>query len=476
MAGIRIEGDTSGNVAEVDPNKLLRTTGAPSGAFDAASAGKFMAVDDQGEPLVFDYEGRLDTSRDSLVFYDPVDGAQTTPDFRLWTWTGTTMTVTQATGPSRITLNGGAITTINTNITLQSLNQFVTFHEASIYFHARVNPVALPANNAQAELGIGTAAGAAAPSDGAYFRWKSNNTFVCVINRAGTEVESAAQTAPVAGEYSHMEIIYNTERAIFMWESPSGTDLRYEVRTPVAASSMTDTLRQPILGRIVIGAIAPGAAPQIHVGEVAVYQKLLDFNELWSYNQVTNQGRGSFQSSITPFAQTANHANSTSPTSATLSNTAAGYTTLGGRFQFAAPAGAATDFALFGFQVPAGYKLCITGIAISITNTGAAVATTATIMDWSVAVNSSAVSLATADSVTGTSVASVGPRRLPLGMNSFLVGAAIGQPAEDVVRTFEPPLVCEPGRFVHIILQVPVGTATASQVIRGDAMVHGYFE
>ena len=44
---------------------------------------------------------------------------------------------------------------------------------------------------------------------------------------------------------------------------------------------------------------------------------------------------------------TANHANSTSPSSATLANATAGYSTLGGRFQFAAILGAATDYARF---------------------------------------------------------------------------------------------------------------------------------
>lgn len=164
-------------------------------------------------------------------------------------------------------------------------------------------------------------------------------------------------------------------------------------------------------------------------------------------------------------SQTANHANSTSPSSASLSNTAAGYTTLGGRWQFAAPGSAATDFALFAFQVPANFRLIITGITITAINTGAAVATTATILDWSLGIKSTAVSLATASC-----------RRIPLGTQGFIVGTAIGGAAPEIARWFEPELVVDDGEFVHVIVQVPLGTATASQVIRGDAMVHGYFE
>ena len=163
--------------------------------------------------------------------------------------------------------------------------------------------------------------------------------------------------------------------------------------------------------------------------------------------------------------QTANHANSTSPSSATLSNTAAGYATLGGRWQFAAVASAATDFALFAYLIPAGYRLFITGVTIHTVNTGAAVATTAHIFDWSLGLKSTAVSLATA-----------ALRRITLGIQALLSGAAIGAVAEPLVRTFDPPLVAEPGEYVHLILQMPLATNTGSQVIRGDAQIHGYFE
>lgn len=169
--------------------------------------------------------------------------------------------------------------------------------------------------------------------------------------------------------------------------------------------------------------------------------------------------------------QTANHANSTSPTSASLSNTAAGYTTLGGRWQFAAVAGAATDYALFAYQVPSTHKLVIKGIYISAINTGAAVATTATVLDWSIAVNSTAVSLATTDSDPVYA-----PRRAAIGTQGFLVSAGIGTAAADINRTFEAGLVCQPSRYVHIIVQSPVGTATGSQVLRGDVFVDAYFE
>lgn len=158
-------------------------------------------------------------------------------------------------------------------------------------------------------------------------------------------------------------------------------------------------------------------------------------------------------------------ANSAEPASATLSNTAAGYTTLGGKFQFAAVAGAVTDFALFGFTVPAPYSLHVKSITIDLWNTGAAVATTPTVCTWGAMVDSTAVSLATANM----------PRRF-IGSQSLAIGTVVGGMAQQIVKQFNVPLVTHSGRFFVIILRMPIGTATASQVVAGSIDIDGYFE
>lgn len=45
-----------------------------------------------------------------------------------------------------------------------------------------------------------------------------------------------------------------------------------------------------------------------------------------------------------------------------------------------------------------------------------------------------------------------------------------------IVRTFSTPIHAPAGRWFHVILRMPVGTATASQVIAGNVSVEGYFE
>jgi hypothetical protein len=61
-------------------------------------------------------------------------------------------------------------------------------------------------------------------------------------------------------------------------------------------------------------------------------------------------------------------------------------------------------------------------------------------------------------------------------VQSWIVAAGIGAPVECIKRKFGVPLVVDGGRFFHVIVQVPIGTATASQVIRGDVFVNCYFE
>ena len=164
-------------------------------------------------------------------------------------------------------------------------------------------------------------------------------------------------------------------------------------------------------------------------------------------------------------SQTTNHANSTSPTSAALSNTVPGYTAMGGRFQFAAVAGAATDYALFAYHVPAGFRLLVTSISISVMVTGAALVG-ASVLDWALGIRGTAPSLATASII-----------RIPLGMQGFLALVGIGEAATpDLTRVFDPELVIEHDQFLHVILQIPVGGVAINLVYRGDVVIHGLFE
>lgn len=160
-----------------------------------------------------------------------------------------------------------------------------------------------------------------------------------------------------------------------------------------------------------------------------------------------------------------NHTNSAAPASAALSNTTPSYTTLGGKFQFAAVAGGETDNILFSFQVPAGFRMWVEGIRISaLLNMGATVATTPSTVEWAAAIGAAA------------SLADGSQRRSELGIQSLPVGAVIGATSgADIVRFFDPAWVLNPLQFMGIILKNVVGTATGSQIIRGQVDFTGFF-
>lgn len=466
----KVIGNTSGNVAEVDAGHNLNVT-LPQ---DSDRAGYARVLSSDGRQLYTTENGALNVSTDDLLFFEQVDGAAINTN--VWQSSASTMTIAQASG--FITLNSGASTTGSAYAILQSIRSVPLYGHLPVRLSMNLKVPILPQSNQTMEIGFGTMTTTAAPTDGVFFRWTPQAELRAVINNAGNETTivldgvytspngESITLPPIANSCYLYDIVIVEDLVQFMVDDV----IVAEIEVPAGSAYPTNAGRLPIAFRTLNSASAPSAAPQISLGQVVVVQQGVNQFRPW-LEVLAAMGRGSYQSPVTTFAQTANHANSASPSSASLSNTAAGYTTLGGRYQFAAPNGAATDFALFGYQVPAGYQLFITGIKVSAINTGAAVAVTATILDWSIGVNASAVSLATADGA-GTWA----PRRIPLGMQGFLAVAAIGTQAQDIAQQFQVPLVVDGGRFFHVIVQVPVGTATASQVIRGDVLVNGYLE
>ena len=143
------------------------------------------------------------------------------------------------------------------------------------------------------------------------------------------------------------------------------------------------------------------------------------------------------------------------------------------------------DGLITSYQVPAptinitGRNLYITGIRIDAVNIGAAVATTASVLQWSLAYGATGATVPTlAQAETGSFITATARswRRVPLGLHSFIVGAAIGASAEAITVTFDTPHVVRPGEWVASVAKFIVGTATASQVIWSNVMINGYFE
>jgi hypothetical protein len=402
------------------------------------------------------------------LFSDSTEGAAV--DTNKWAQTLTTMTVTQAAGLG-ILLNAGSSVATTVGALLTTNVRFPFVGRNALVFRARATMSAHSNNNLH-ELGFGSPATATAASigDGAVWRKDGSGQWVPVITFAtggdvlGTPISDATFRAAIAlNAYAIFEIFLEDGRCTFRIFTTSGALVNEQV-VPFSPSIGTFgvTRLQAMLRNYNAAAVA--AAVQMRVSQTSVwYTDRLgpspDQLPVWNNN-------GSL-TSPTLYTQLANFTNSAAAAGASLSNTASGYPTPGGLFLFTAPAGAETDYALFAYQVPVPFGFTVQRVAIDAINTGAAVATTPTVLQWGLAFGSSAVSLATA--------APYPPMRKALGFHSWPVGAAIGASGGPQI-VWQGREKIQPSRFLHIFFRAPIGTATASQVIRGTAVVDGFFE
>jgi len=429
---------------------------------------------------------RLRVGLDQTMFNATFEG--TNFPYGQWQVLATTQTVTQAS--QFLQINAGAGVANTTSAYCRTLRHFPTFGTYPTYVDMWLREVNATNANCISEWGLLylTTANTQTPLDGVFFRRLSGGALKAVINYGGVETEYTIDTTNVPardgvgaydpGEVSHYLIVYHNDICRF-WINDV---LVASIECPAAQSSFTSSSNTPVGFRVwnaPAGTIS--VARQILVGYVNVSIGDQSTNKPWGH-AMAGAGQGAYQAHAASNAgQLANWNNSAAPTSYTPSNTAAGYTTLGGQWQLAANATNDTDWCAFGYTVPAGTAtlpgktLYITGIRIGETVVTGAAGVNATYFFWAAAVGSSAVSLATTDTVGPPSTHA--PRRVPLGGQPFLAAAPLGTVSPGFFVDFSSaPLVAPAGTFVQIIHKQVNGAATASLVWRGTVTIIGYWE
>lgn len=481
MAGFRIEG-YSGTVADVDntTDRQLQVRvnddstksgllAATARSDDGVLTGSILDINP--EP---DQDYRLRVAQDRLDFLESWAGSA----LNSAQWSSNVTTMTTAVGTAELQMNANSSTTANAVARVTSYRTFAMPSPSVLAadFTMRVVASSLGILNTTWEVGFFIASGTTAPTDGVFLRMNASGELRLVASFNGSETQSGTiaysatptgwATALIAPYEARGIILTIHDDAARLWIDD---ELAAQVNSTTSAPMPTVSQALPFSARIYNGASTPATATQLRLGPVSISIGGIGANTISLAEASALMGGGGYQGqSGGTMGLTANYANSAAPAAASLSNSAAGYTTLGGQWQFAAVAGAETDYVLFGYQVPAvaagshNKNLLIYGINISTVNTVAAVATSSTVMQWSIAVGSTAVSLTTGEAATTKA-----PRRITLGIQTFPVGAAIGATATDITRTFAVPLLAEAGTFVQVILKMPIGTATATEVFRG---------
>lgn len=387
----------------------------------------------------------------------------TTPHPIRWTISNASMTAAQTTAGG-IVMNNAGTAAANSGYMIRSSRSYLRSLRQPL--HAKFRARLWHFSNSVMELGFADAATHnGAITTGAYWQVTATGVVQPVLTFNGSDITGTdVRSLLDMNSFYTFDVFMDDDEVSFVIQDTETGELvsKQNIKLPATAQTLLSTTQIPVISRLYITATLAASPPQLTV--TSIYVAMLDALNNAPQSHVMALMQRDATAHPHTGAQLATFANSATPSNATLSNTAASYTTLGGYFQFAAVAGAATDYALFGYTVPSPSTLVVTGISIETWNTGAAVATTPTLLVWGAMVNGTAVTLAN----------TVGVRR-NLGAQSLPVGAAVGAKAERIDCQFDTPLVCLPGRFLNIILRMPVGTATASQVIAGFVAIEGYF-
>lgn len=468
MSGFRIEGNSSGNVVEVNAANQLKVVletspGANPGNVGGArlfcenDAGSRMGTAYLRSPEV-DEDYRLRVGQDSLIDAENLYyGAQNTGKHR---YGNSTITITW--GAGGVTLNGTNVTTASTGCELRTWAYFPVFGSGRTYYETIAAFTAQPTVNVIVEFGAGltNSTGTAAPTDGAYFRLTSSGlSCVVVFNGAETEVN-----VPGGWSYTNNQAckfgITVTLRECEFWID----DVRVARIAAVTA-----------VGTGFSASALPWFAQQRHpaVAASAFQTKLFSYlvslgglNPVTDFDDVGNSLYGSYQGlSGFTMGTLANFANSANPTAAVPTNTTAALGSgLGGQFWETDTLAVTTDGIICSYVVPSptivvpGRRLCIKGIKIdsfvqtALTGGGYNAV-------WSLAFGHTSISLATAEGASAKA-----PRRIPLGVQTVAAGAVALTQLQSVLFDFTRPVIVNPGEMLQVVKK-KVGAAPSAGVI-----------
>lgn len=393
----------------------------------------------------------------------------TTINTRILAASALTMAPTQ-TAATGLQLNPALSTAVNTYAMYTSRQQFQFRAKQPLLYRIKLRPATVGLNvaNTGIDFGFGAPTTNAAPANGAVWRIDGSGVMpVVYINGFAVQTGDSIAGLLSASKYYIWDIIKDDDAYIFTCQDQGAGKVvsRQVIQIPSTQAKGIAASHLPVFFRVYTGATIPSNASNAFVTDV--YVALLDAQ--------TNQGPGQFQTgaagfgsetSPTTFAASTNLANSAVAPTITLSNTSPGAITLDGGVRFSAPVSALTDYTLFGFTVPAPHRLRSRGVVVSAKNLGAAVATTATQIDFFLGIDGA------------TSLASTAKRKY-LGTQTFPIGAAIGAAASEgplIVDLSAADIISESASVVHLIARISTGTATASQVIEVMYDHIGHFE
>jgi len=498
MAGFRIEGNVSGNVAEVAGTNQLKVIPEVDTITSPENVGAIKAFQENDGGYItgtyavvsgevdIDYRQRvaLDLLLDDEVFN------YTTQNFGKHATLLTTMTSAFSAG--QWTTNAGNITTTATAAALKTYATFPNNGTQTLSYDAEVAFSAQPTANTFVEFGLVGPASiqGAAPTDGVFFRLSSAG-LQGITSNAGTETSTGV--FPLSGgtgtwaynnDKKYQFIVYvGAVYAAFWVNDGTGAVLLGSIQKPAAQNRicMSQGLCAWFNHRI-----TGGAAGGIFQAKLGAYSVRLGGSNITTTNSTQGnrifgsyQGAaGGTQGSLARIGTitTGNEANVTAAVPTTT--TAALGSGLGGTFWETASLALNTDGIIMSYQVPAGTvnlagrRLCLRGIYLT-SYVQTVIAGGPYTAEWFLAFGHTAVSLATADGA-----ATKAPRRIVLPFVQQVTAAQAVNTTVAQNTTFcdfgDAPVYVNPGEFIQLCTRHLGTVGTSGTVVHRITPIYGW--
>jgi hypothetical protein len=461
MTGFRIEGNTSGNVAEVDTNNNLKvnlpTVNAQMGivGIGAVNHDGVVGAARSVRAAEISVNRRLRVGIDNILFQDAFNYAAL--DTAIWNMALSTWTATY--GVSGFLSIVG--TTAAGNSVLRSWKYFPLYNGAGLSLEVEAMLVQPLQTGQVVELGMGQAATNTAPTDGIFFRYISG-ALNGVVNYGGAETSITLTPTPATG-VAHSYLIRSEQEETSFWVDGN---LLGTVQTPAAQAGPAQSTYQPILIRM-YAAGTTSVAQTLKIGETRVFLRDINANRPWAQAMAGLGNMGSqLQSGAAVSGSTALMVNATG-TALTATTTVATapatvFLGLGGNVLAQPYQAANNDGFIMGYQVPVGTavvngkSLVITGIKVS-SVVGVAFTGGPLLAVYSLAYGATSGALSTAEAAGGASTTKAF-RRIPLGIESFPATAAVGTMGQGIYMQFASPIMVNQGEWFGVAMK-NVGTA-----------------
>lgn len=469
MSGIRVEGNTSGNVAEVnESNQLLVASETnPDANPENVGAVAMFSYNDGGSKTGTPYlaspetddDSRLRISSDVVFDYETFNYvAQNTGKHQ---YRNTTMAATWS--AAGLTTNSGNITTTTTGVAISTYAEFPLIGQSQLYCEVEGSFSNQPTTNSIIDFGMFrySTSNPYAPTDGVYFRLTSAGLFG-VINYNGSELQSGLFSFTYSSNKKYQFIIALHEREVEFWidnvlyasiETPTGNG------QPFMSSSLPFAMRHIITGG------AAGAALSFVLND---YTVSIGGSGISATASVMGQRvYGSYQGlSGGTMGSLAAYANSANPSPAVPTNTTSTVLTgLGGQGWETDTLAVTTDGIIMSYQNPAGTvnvqgrRLVVRGVKLD-SYIQTALTGGGYVAQYSLAFGHTAIALNTTESAIAKA-----PRRIPFGVQTVASGAAALTLLNTVTLDLgDAPIFVNPGEFFQVVKK-KVGTAPSAGVV-----------